>query len=67
MIDRGRSVTCEGRVGVTRPAAGVLWRAYTSDSVPRGTLSIGVEADSLTDRKLLLERELKRRSDLVAV
>ena len=42
-------------VGLTRPVAGVLRRAHAPEPAPRGTLSIGVEANALTDRKLLPE------------
>ena len=45
--------------GVTRPVAGAPPRAHASEPAPRETLSLGVEANTLTDRELLLERELK--------
>ena len=52
---------------VTRPVAGAPRRNHAPEPAPRGTLGIGVKANTLTDRELLLERELRRRSDLVAV
>ena len=45
--------------GVTRPVAGARWRAHAPETAPKGTLSIGVETNTLTDRELLLKREIK--------
>ena len=44
---------------MTRPVAGALQRARAPEPAPRGALSLGVEANSLTDREFLLERDLK--------
>ena len=54
--------------GVTRPVAGAPRRAHAPELAPEKTLSIGVEANTLTDTELILKSEIKRRrSDLVAV
>ena len=44
---------------MTRPVAGAPRRAHAPESAPGGTLNIRVEANTLTDRALLLKRELK--------
>ena len=53
--------------GVTRPVAGASRRAHAPEPAPVETLSLGVEANTPTDRELLLERKLKTTfSELVA-
>ena len=41
--------------GVTRTVAGAPRRAHAPEPVPAEALSLGVEANTLTDRELLLE------------
>ena len=45
--------------GLTRQVAGVPRGAHAPGPAPRGTLSIVVEANALTDREFLPEREIK--------
>ena len=45
--------------GVTRTVAGAPRRAHAPEPAPRGTLSIGVEANTLKDTELLLKSEIK--------
>ena len=45
--------------GVMTMVAGAPRRAHAPEPAPKGTLSIGEEANTLTDRELLFERELK--------
>ena len=67
--DRSRAKRYLGRIaGVARPVAGALQRAYAPEPAPGGTLSLGVEVNTLTDRELLLERKVTTTfSELVAV
>ena len=44
-----------------RPVAGAPWKAHAPEPALRETLSIGVEANTLTDRELLLEREVNTK------
>ena len=45
--------------GVTRPVAGAPRRVHTPELAPRGALSIRVEANTRTERELLLKSERK--------
>ena len=45
--------------GVTRPVAGTPRKTYAPAPVPGGTMGLVVEANTLADRELLLERKSK--------
>ena len=47
------------RAGVTRPVAGAPRIEHALEPAPGETLSLGVEANNLTERELLLKSEMK--------
>ena len=46
---------------MARLVAGALQRARAPEPAPRRALSLGVEANSLTDREPLVERDFKTK------